>query len=403
MKRYVVILISLFFVVAACQCRAQTEPFVSRRLILVHYMPWFQAKPMRDQWGWHWCMGQYDPERQFDGKREIASHLYPLIGPYDSADPAVLEYHLLLMKIAGIDGVIVDWYGLRDLHDYRVIHENTQKLLSSVSQLGMQFAICYEDQVVAKLIDAGKLDQRDQVSHVVKEIGWLQKHWFATDAYVSHEGRPVLLSFGHEGLDAVQWAQCLSQLEIPIAYFSQQTRPGATGVFDWPLPSKGLKANRNFNQQMVQSDSANSAIPVAFPRYRDIYSEAGVQNSFGRIADQQGRTFQKTFDEALDLESFLIQIATWNDWGEGTVIEPSREFGYRDLEYIQQQRRVALGASFVSQPKDLRLPYRLYQLRSMPVGKTDAGQARLNQIAAWLAQGKTEFARTELAALENED
>jgi hypothetical protein len=30
----------------------------------------------------------------------------------------------------------------------------------------------------------------------------------------------------------------------------------------------------------------------------------------------------------------IIQIATWNDWGEGTVVEPSREFGYRDLELV---------------------------------------------------------------------
>jgi len=26
----------------------------------------------------------------------------------------------------------------------------------------------------------------------------------------------------------------------------------------------------------------------------------------------------------------MVQIATWNDWGEGTGIEPTAEFGYRD-------------------------------------------------------------------------
>ena len=34
------------------------------------------------------------------------------------SDPAVLEYHVLLMKLGGIDGVIVDWYGQDNYYDY---------------------------------------------------------------------------------------------------------------------------------------------------------------------------------------------------------------------------------------------------------------------------------------------
>ena len=60
------------------------------------------------------------------GRREIASHAYPLIGPYDSNDPHVLEYHVLLMKLAGID-----WYGTSTLHDYETIHRNTARLINT--------------------------------------------------------------------------------------------------------------------------------------------------------------------------------------------------------------------------------------------------------------------------------
>jgi len=58
-------------------------------------------------------MDHFDPDTvNVSGERQIASWYYPLIGPYDSSDPAVLEYHVLLMKLAGVDGVIVDWYGI---------------------------------------------------------------------------------------------------------------------------------------------------------------------------------------------------------------------------------------------------------------------------------------------------
>jgi len=42
---------------------------------------------------------------------DIWSNYHPLIGLYDSTDPDLLECHLLQMKLAGIDGVIPDWYG----------------------------------------------------------------------------------------------------------------------------------------------------------------------------------------------------------------------------------------------------------------------------------------------------
>src|SRR5205085_10864071 len=80
--------------------------------LMVHYMPVYQAKPYQGSWGWHWTMNHYNPDT-FDGqgRRNIASHYYPLIGPYDSRDPDVVEYHVLLMKVAGIDGAIADWDG----------------------------------------------------------------------------------------------------------------------------------------------------------------------------------------------------------------------------------------------------------------------------------------------------
>ena len=87
--------------------------------VYAHYMPWFESKEVNGKWGIHWTMATRDPENIVDGKREIASHFYPLIGPYSSIDPDVIEYHLLLMKLCGIDGVLIDWYGSYEVSDYK--------------------------------------------------------------------------------------------------------------------------------------------------------------------------------------------------------------------------------------------------------------------------------------------
>ena len=60
------------------------------------------------KWGYHWTMKNCDPNKtDAKGKREIASHYYPMTGPYASGDEAVLDYQCLLMKYAGLDGVMV--------------------------------------------------------------------------------------------------------------------------------------------------------------------------------------------------------------------------------------------------------------------------------------------------------
>ena len=50
-----------------------------------------------------------------------------------------------------------------------------------------------------------------------------------------------------------------------------------------------------------------------------------------------------------------MQIATWNDHGEGTSIEPTVEFGYRYVEALQR----ALGVRAYT-ADDMRLPEQLY-------------------------------------------
>ena len=372
--------------------RAPTPAGSSSRLILAHYMPWFAAKPTSTNWGWHWTMNAFDPDIRKNGQREIAAHFYPLIGPYDSGNPHVVEYQLLLMKLAGIDGVLLDWYGLSDFRDYPLIHKNCQQLIQQVQQLGMQFAICYEDQTIPALVQAGRLTTQQRTAHAQRELQWLIDNWTCLDAYVQLEGQPLLLSFGQTGLSDPEWQTCQERLSSPFAYFSQHhRRQAAIGAFDWPIPDQGLTAINTF-----QNEARNwpHSIAVAFPRFVDIYAEANVHKSWGHIPDREGSTFRTSLTKAFRSNSQFIQIATWNDWGEGTLIEPSREYGYRDLEMIQTLRREYLEPDFLATPSDLTAPGMLLKLRQTQPGSTKA----LNRIRRLLASGKLSAARDALRA-----
>ena len=108
---------------------------VGPKTVLVHYMPWYSSKSISGGWGWHWTMNYFNPEKiNKDGQRELASHDYPLIGPYDSNDGQALECQVLLMKFSGIKGVILDWYGIEDFRDYAMIHRTTKHMIKYIKK-----------------------------------------------------------------------------------------------------------------------------------------------------------------------------------------------------------------------------------------------------------------------------
>jgi len=368
--------------------------------ILVHVMPWFEADAEKEKWGWHWTMNRVDPN-VFDsngsnGRRKIAAHYSPEIGPYDSADDAVLEYQLLLMKLAGIDGVIVDWYGRTDHFDYALLHANTVKLFEYTQRFGLKFAVCYEDQTIPKLVTGGKVDSSEAVDHAVGEIKWLKENWFSQDNYLQLDGLPVLLSFGNEGLTDPQWDQVIQSLGFKVQYFSEHHRRDcAVGAFDWPVPNQS-KTTETF---LRDSKQWKHLIPVAFPGFNDFYQQAGVSKEWRQIPDEAGETFRKTLRQALVVKSPVVQIATWNDWGEGTMIEPSVEFGDRDLQVIQKLRLELVDPNFQYSAEDLKLPGRLLAFRR---SKQPVDIQKLDAIGALIAEGNTTAARQQLDAVAHD-
>ena len=51
---------------------------------------------------------------------------------------------------------------------------------------------------------------------------------------------------------------------------------------------------------------------------------------------EEGKAFETTLSMALKSQSQIIQIATWNDYGEGTVIESTVEDGYNYLKQLMK-------------------------------------------------------------------
>ncbi|MDZ7346295.1 MAG: glycoside hydrolase family 71/99-like protein, partial [candidate division KSB1 bacterium] len=316
------------FLLAVSTCIGKTRP-----QFLAHYMPWYQTPEISGYWGWHWTMNHFNPEkRDPNGRREIASHYYPLTGPYDSQDMDILEYQCLLMKISGIDGVIVDWYGMEPFWDYGVLNESTHALFDAARRFKLSFAVCYEDQSIKHMVENGRLSASEALAHGKQVMWYLQNQWFGDDAYLKLDGRPVLLVFGPQYFtESSQWTAMFADLPTAPLFFTEDNRlgPAAVGAYPWPpmwkSNAQGILTQEALDEYLNLFYAKAKAWPYlvagAFAGFRDIYKQAGVGAGDGVLDHRNGEVFRSTLQKAMDNHADVIQLVTWNDYGEGTMIE----------------------------------------------------------------------------------
>ena len=139
-------------------------------------------------------MNHFDPDKKGrEGKRLLASHYRPLIGPYDSGDDALLEYHLLLMKFSGIDGLLIDWPSSHDILDYQTNRLNAEALIKKISCVGLRFAIVYEDYTTREVTRVDSISSHDAA---LADLQYISDNYFNSQNYLEIEGAPLLLVFG---------------------------------------------------------------------------------------------------------------------------------------------------------------------------------------------------------------
>lgn len=325
----------------------------------------------------------------------------------DSSDQDALDCQVQLMKLAGMDGVIVDWYGTTEFRDYAVIHRNTEKLITTIRRAGLRFAICYEDQTVKHMVENEFIPAAQAVEEGAGSLRWLDEHWFSDEAYVRVDGQPILLVFGPQYFSREQWSTLLGGLtHRPLLYalphLTEQS--GADGAFGWPPVTGGREITtatwkKSLRELASREDSGERILPVAFPGFRDIYQQAELHDSYGSIDDRDGRTFAESYALAWDTDAPVIQLATWNDYGEGTVIEPTVGHGYRYLEFLLKDIRRRRPDRPPILTDDLALPIRLYEARKAHQHDPDARKL-LGEAAAALFDLRIEKARDLIVQVE---
>lgn len=359
--------------------------------IAAHYMPWFQVpqdtesteKPW-SHWSWNGTPSHHPSRRTEEGIRDLATAQYPLIGPYDSSEEAVIRYHLATAKAAGIEVIIPIWYGPGSSTD-----DNILPLLEEAERQGLKVGICYEEKINFPPYRDPQ-NRADIVQTMSEDLNYILATYGQHPAYLRKNGVPFVCQFNYWGtgplgpnyLTPMEWKQVQAQLEGAVVFARQNLdaayHPAVQGAFHWWTADPGqMTAFIEQAQRLKDAKQLDFYMTMAAPGFND----KGVQGwgNGTRFEDRQdGKVWQQSLQAAAAGNPDLIQIVTWNDFNEGTEIEPTLEHGFNYLDALEQWIGKIKGRPV--NLDDNRRPYQAYQQEAPPRLRELIPESKLRQV-----------------------
>lgn len=330
-------------------CAANYAAATNRPLVLAFYHPWYGTPSGSAKQWYKWDSfrfpGRYNPERiQPNGRREIASMDYPLIGLYDQGDREVVRWHFRLAKAAGIDGFLCSWWvfrGAQSKHWDQWQSALFEKVLLPVAQ-EENFKLAVIDECAHYVRDYDQLRWR-----ITNSLPPLAKH----PAYLKINGQPAwfIYQVWDDWLTTQQAERYVTEAEAAVGdvfwifdklkAFGTADEVGAKMVVrpEWlklaridcfgtysyfghwrDVRPKSIEALYTGFTENVRGAGKQVALPVS-----PGHDNTPVNPEPGIIPRENGTTL-KSFLRAVDAANpEIVMVCSWNEWLETTQVEPS--------------------------------------------------------------------------------
>jgi hypothetical protein len=246
--------------------------------------------------------------------------------PYRSADRSVIERHVGQARSAGIDVFALNWWGPGNPTD-----DNLKTLLSVAGASGFGVTIDFD-------LNSPFVRTPGDTVNALKYAS----QYHGSPAWFRYQGKPVVMFFGNRKYDVATWASIRGQVDPgrQAIWIGEGDVFGYLSVFDgihpysiaWSPDPAGQLASYAARTRSMGSDKL--WVATVMPGYDDTRLGRG---GAGYVRDRQnGALYRSIWQGAIATDPAMISITSFNEWPEGSQIEPSVRYGDLYLRITRQ-------------------------------------------------------------------
>ncbi|MCX5638175.1 MAG: hypothetical protein NTX52_10875 [Planctomycetota bacterium] len=315
--------------------------------VMTFYYPWYgnPRGPGGAGSTVHW--GRID---EVNKNIEASTH-YPALGAYDSHDPNVIDQHCRRAKRANNDTLIVSWWGHGDYSDRAL-----PKILDGCQRHGLAATIYYE--TIPR--PQNPQSAADDITKVLEKYG---KH----PAFLKVSGKPVVFIYGRtlQEMGLSDWRKAIEIINtnykggfVAIGdQFSQDAARTFAGVHTYNTagslrnlsPETARKwAVEKYPSWVKLADGAGKICAITvIPGYDDTkIRKPGL--SVGRY---DGELYRVQWEEAIKADPHWILVTSFNEWHEGSEIEPSTEYKEQYIDLTAKYAKLFKAKDRIIRPR----------------------------------------------------
>jgi glycoprotein endo-alpha-1,2-mannosidase len=320
--------------------------FVSAQTLNSHafcfYYNWFGSATI-DGDNYHWkhpVMPQNDKDTNnyiFEGNGNIGADFYPASGEYSSCDSSTIKRHMQEMALAGIGIIAVTWLGEND-YSYRSV----PIILDMANRY--QLKVCFQ---IEPIVRKNPLTTKQAIEFIIQTFG-------THPAFYREEKtkRPLFFIYDSYIIPANEWHAVFSKNDKPDSFRNSEFDSDIIGLWCWKEDSSFFLnsgfdgfytyfASREFTyganpdnwSKMQHFADRNQLIfiPSVGPGYSD--NRIRPWNIHNTKSRENGQYYDDFFQSAIDANVKWIGITSYNEWHEGTQIEPAQPMSHGAYHY----------------------------------------------------------------------
>ena len=267
------------------------------------YYPWYGDG--KNLWR-HWKEDYHNPPQTWASNfaPDLDSSAYdPSNQLYGSLEDRVIQRQISLMKQAGLDFAVSSWWGSGDYTDQAF---KNALAISKKENPGLRWCLYYEKEGYANL----------QESVMGSDLEYISGTYSKDSAYLKIDGKPVVFVYSNadDSLDYIQrWGRAHQNFG---------------NVFVVLKVVKGFRQYANLVDSWHQYAPANRIAKFepysAFvsPGYWKYHERPKLERNLGQ--------FREAVRQLKDMNVQFQLVETWNEFHEGTMIEPARQIVHND-------------------------------------------------------------------------